>query len=86
MFISIGENMSKINKYRLLTGNKYIIPRFGGTLGTFENWIYGKYKTIAFNIELCKTRVPTDTATIFDTCLKNTGVDLYICERALNLK
>jgi len=86
LFISIGENMSKINKYKLLRGNNYIIPRFGGTLGTFENWIYSKYKTIAFTIELCKTRVPTDTATVLDTCLKNTGVDLYICERALNLK
>jgi len=85
LFISIGENMSRINKYPLLTGKKYIIPRYGGTLGTVENWLYGKYKIIAFTIELCKTRVPTDPAVVFDTCLKNIGVDLYICERALNL-
>jgi len=85
LFISIGENMSRINKYPFLTGKKYIIPRYGGTLGTVENWLYGKYKIIAFTIELCKTRVPTDPAVVFDTCLKNIGVDLYICERALNL-
>jgi carboxypeptidase T len=85
LFISIGENMSRINKYPLLTGKKYIIPRYGGTLGTVENWLYGKYKIIAFTIELCKTRAPTDPAVVLDTCLKNTGVDLYICEKALNL-
>ena len=85
LFISIGENMSRINKYPLLTGRKYIIPRYGGTLGTVENWLYGKYKIIAFTMELCKTRAPTDPAVVFDTCLKNIGVDLYICERALNL-
>jgi carboxypeptidase T len=86
LFISIGENMSKINKYRLFKGSNYIIPRFGGTLGTVENWLYGKYKIIAFTIELCKSRAPTDTAAVLDTCLKNVGVDLYICERTLNLK
>lgn len=85
IFISIGENISKINKYRLLTGTNYIIPRFGGTLGTVENWLYGKFRIIAFTIELCKTRVPTDPNVVIDTCLKNVGVDLYICERALNL-
>lgn len=85
LFISIGENMSKINKYRLLTGTNYIIPRYGGTLGTVENWLYGKYKIIAYTIELCKTRAPTDPAVVLDTGLKNIGVDLYICERASNL-
>jgi len=87
LFISIGENISKINKYEVLKGNNYIIPRFGGTLGTFENWIYGEYRVIAFTIELCKrSYAPTDPAIVLDTCLKNIGVDLYICERALNLK
>lgn len=86
LFISIGENISKINNYRLLTGSNYIIPRFGGTLGTVENWLYGKYRIIAFTIELCKTRVPTQPAVVLDTCLKNVGVDLYLCERASFLK
>jgi len=86
LFISIGENMSKINNYRLLKGGNYIIPRLGGTLGTVENWLYGKFRIIAFTIELCRTRAPTDPNIVLDTCLKNTGVDLYICERALNLK
>ena len=34
LFISIGENMSNINKYNLITGRQYIIPRYGGNLGT----------------------------------------------------
>ena len=86
LYISIGDNISKINKYRLLKNYNYIIPRYGGTLGTVENWLYGKYKIISFTIELCKAYAPTNPSVVFDTCLKNTGVDLYICERALNLK
>jgi len=86
LFISIGENMSKINNYYLWKGSNYIIPRLGGTLGTVENWLYGKFRIIAFTIELCRTRTPTDPNIVLDTCLKNTGVDLYICERALDLK
>lgn len=86
LFISIGENMSKINKYRLFTGGNYIIPRLGGTLGTYENWAYGKHRIIAFTIELCKTRVPTDPNIVLDTSIKNVGVNLYICERAQTIE
>ncbi|MGF3554708.1 MAG: M14 family metallopeptidase [Thermoplasmatota archaeon] len=86
LFISIGENISKINKYRLLVGNDYKIPRFVGTLGTVENWLYGKFRIIAFTIELCETRAPTNPSIVLDTCYNNIGVILYICEKALSLK
>lgn len=82
LYISIGENMSKINKYQLLTGKDYIIPRLGGTLGTYENWAYGKHNIISFTMELCRTRVPKDPEIVIDTCIKHVGVNLYICERA----
>lgn len=85
LYISIGENMSKINKYRLITGRDYIIPRLGGTLGTYENWAYGKHNIISFTMELCKTRVPKDPSTVLDTCIKHVGVNLYICERAQSI-
>ena len=89
LFISIGENMSKINKYELLKNgfrNKtYLIPRFSGTLGTSENWLYGVHGIIAFTMELCKTRAPIDPSVVFDYCWKHVGVNLYVCERVQTL-
>jgi len=89
LFISIGENMSHINKYRLLThgwANKtYLIPRFAGTIGTSENWLYGTQGILAYTMELCKTRAPTDPDEVFDYCYKHVGVNLYVSERALTV-
>jgi carboxypeptidase T len=86
LFLSIGENMSRINKYRLITGGNYKIPRYGGTLGTSENWLYGKRGILSYTIELCKTRVPTDPKVIYETSLSNVGVNLYICERSWSVE
>jgi carboxypeptidase T len=86
LYLSIGENISRINKYRLIPGSDYIIPRLGGNLGTSENWLYGEKGIIAFTMELCKTRAPTNPAVVLDTCLKHVGVNLYVCERAPNIE
>jgi carboxypeptidase T len=82
IFISIGENMSKINKYHLNTGRQYIIPRYGGTLGTSENWLYGERGILSYTVELCSTRVPTDPEIVYKVCLTHVGVNLYTCERS----
>ena len=82
LFISIGENISKINKYRLITGGNYIIPRYGGTLGTSENWLYGVRDILSYTIELCSTRAPTDPEVVYNVCLIHVGVNLYISERS----
>ena len=82
LFISIGENMSKINKYDLITGRQYIIPRYGGNLGTSENWLYGKRGILSYVIELCSTRVPTNPEVVYKVCLTHAGVNLYVCERS----
>ena len=82
LFISIGENMSQINKYRLITGGNYIIPRYGGTLGTSENWLYGEREILSFTMELCKEFAPSDPDIVHDVCLLHVGVNLYICERS----
>ena len=85
IFLSIGENMSNINKYYLYTGGDYIIPRLGGTLGTFENWAYGKHNILSFTMELCRSRIPTNPNIVLDACIKHVGVNLYLCERAQGL-
>jgi carboxypeptidase T len=82
LYLSIGENISRIDKYRLIPGSDYLIPRLGGNLGTSENWLYGEHGIIAFTMELCKRRAPTNPAVVLDTCVKHVGVNLYVCERA----
>jgi carboxypeptidase T len=85
LFLSIGENISKINNYFLDSGGTYLIPRFGGTLGTSENWLYGEQGILAFTIELGSERAPTNPAVMYKMCLTHTGVHLYACERALTV-
>ena len=82
LFISIGENMSSINKYHLITGGQYIIPRYGGTLGSSENWLYRERGILSFTMELCKEFAPTDPAVVSNVCLTHVGVNLYVCERS----
>jgi len=82
LFISIGENMSKINKYFLYVGGQYIIPRYGGTLGTSENWLYRERDILSFTMELCKERAPSNPAVVYNVCLTHVGVNLYVCERS----
>ena len=82
LFVSVGENISGINGYELYGGMESIIPMFGGTLGTSENWLYGEHNIISFTVELCSTRAPTNPAIVFDVCWTHVGVNLYVCERA----
>ena len=82
LFISIGENMSRINNYYLYTGRDYIIPRYGGTLGSSENWLYREQKIISFTMELCREYAPSNPDDILSACYNHVGVNLYICERS----
>ena len=86
LFVSIGENMSRINEYRLITGGNYIIPRYGGTLGTSENWLYGERGILSFTMELCKEFAPSDPDIVHDVCLSHVGVNLYVCERSSTIE
>jgi hypothetical protein len=91
LFRSIGYNLSRINKYELKIygqyGTKdYIIPRFCGTPGSSENWLYGENGIIAYTIELCKYRSPKNYNHMIDTCWKHVGVNLYVCERSWTIE
>lgn len=86
LYISIGENISSINKYYLYKGGEYKIPRYGGTLGTSEDWLYGKKGIIAYTVELCSQRVPKDPYVVQDVCLKHVGVNMYVCERSWSIE
>ena len=86
LFISLGQNMSRINKYRLITGGMYRIPRYAGTLGSSENWLYRYNNILAFTIELCTEFAPSDPVVVHHVCHTNVGVNLYICERSQNIE
>lgn len=85
LFRSVGENISNMNGYYLYVKKNYVINRPGGTLGTSENWLYRTYGVIAFTIEICKQRAPTDPQTMYNVCSVQTQVHLYLCQRAQSI-
>jgi carboxypeptidase T len=82
LFRSVGENISAINQYELFVKEDHLIPRYGGTLGSSENWFYRARGTIAFTVELCTERAPTDPTIMYNVCMTETAVHLYLCQRA----
>lgn len=91
LFRSIGENMSTINKYELKIygqygDREYLIPRYCGTPGSSENWLYGEQGILAFTMELCRHRPERNPAEVFDACWKHVGVNLYVCERSQTIE
>ena len=85
LFYSIADNMSKINKYRIYKGGDYVIPRYGGTLGTSEDWLYGKRAIISYTMELSREYAPKAPTTVFDARWKHVGVNMYVCERSATI-
>jgi hypothetical protein len=85
LFIKIGEEMERISGYPLWKGSDPIIPRFDGTLGTSENFLYGEHDILAYTVESHNKKAPTMSSTVLRTCVKNVGVHLYLCERVQDL-
>lgn len=86
IMFSIGENISKINKYPLIPnfGSNSILPPL---IGPSSTWMYGKHYIFSFVIELGYDELaPTDPEIVINMCKNHTGVNLYLCERALTLK
>jgi carboxypeptidase T len=91
LFRSIGRNISQINKYELriygqFGTREYLIPRYCGTPGSSENWLYGKHRIIAYTVELCEQRPEWIPEKVLDACWKHVGVNLYVCERSLTVE
>lgn len=84
LFISIGENISKINQYNVIQGSKwYYIP------GSSGDWMYAEHNIYPFTIELCKSNFlvyfPLKEQ-IIDLCKTHLIVNLYIAERSIQMK
>jgi len=83
LFISIAENISKINGYQITQGsNWYYI------LGNSGDWMYAEHGILPFTIELCKSGFmhyfPIKSK-ILEICKTHLLVNLYIAERVLML-
>jgi len=86
LFVSIGENISSMNHYYLYVGEQHLIPRYGGTLGSSENWLYREHRIIAYTIELCTERAPTNPTTMQNLFMTQLEVNLYVCHRAQTIE
>jgi carboxypeptidase T len=86
LFRSVGENISSINHYYLLVKEDRTIPLYGGTLGGSENWFYREKGTIAYTIEVGAQQRPTSPQVMYNLCMKQTVVHLYICQRAQTIE
>ena len=86
LFRSVGENISSINHFYLYVKNKHLIPRPGGTLGSSENWLYREKRILAYTIEVCTERAPSNPQVMYTVCMTQTMVHLYFCQRALTIE
>lgn len=86
LFRSVGENITAINNYFLYVKKDRLIPRYGGTLGSSENWLYRAKGALAYTVEVGSVRRPTDPAVVYDLCMTHTTIHLYLCQRAQTLE
>jgi len=86
LFRSVGENITLINNYDLYVKKDRLIPLYGGTLGSSENWLYRARGIISFTVEVCDERAPTNSDVIYDLCMTHTMVHLYLCQRAQTIE
>ncbi len=86
LFRSVGENISLINDYYLYVKNDRLIPLYGGTLGSSENWLYRARGILSFTVELCEERAPRDPQVMYDLCMTHTTIHLYLCQRAQTIE
>jgi carboxypeptidase T len=86
LFRSVGENMSAMNGYTLYTKRERLIPLYGGTLGSSENWLYRAKGALAYTVEIGAERRPTDPQVMYGICMNQTTIQLYLCQRAQTIE
>lgn len=83
IFISIAENISKINGYQITQGSRWYY-----ILGNSGDWMYAEHGILTLTIELCKSGLMhyfPIKCHILEICKTHLLVNLYIAERALML-
>jgi carboxypeptidase T len=82
IFVSIGENISKLDNYSL-TQSVNMYP----TIGDDCDWGYGTHGILSYTIELGTVDGGTsDPQELLEMCSNHVHVNLYVCQRAQLLK
>jgi len=77
VFVSIGENISKLDNYTL-TQSINLYP----TVGDDCDWGYGHHGIFAYTIELGTVEATSDPQDLLEMCTAHVNVNLYVCQRA----
>lgn len=77
VFVSIGENISKLNNYTLAQSIG-LYP----TIGDDCDWGYGEHGIFAYTIELGTVDATSDPQDLLEMCTAHVNVNLYVCQRA----
>ncbi len=77
LFVSIGENISKLNNYTL-TQSINLYP----TLGDDCDWAYGHHGILCYTLELGTVEATSNPQDLLDMCTDHVNVNLYVCHRA----
>ena len=82
LFMSISENISKINGYSMIQGAKWYF-----TFGSPKSWAYDKYGVLPFTLELGEigNQAPKERDVVLKICKKHVSVNLYLAERSMIL-
>ena len=82
IFVSIGENISKLDNYTL-TQSVNMYP----TIGDYCDWGYGTHGIFCYTIELGTVDAGTsDPQELLEMCSDHVNVNLYVWQRAQLLK
>lgn len=81
VFVSIGENISKLDNYTL---NQSI--NLYPTIGDDCDWGYGTHGIFCYTIELGTVDATSDPQELLEMCIAHVNVNLYVCQRAQFLK
>ena len=77
VFVSIGENISKLDNYTL-TQSVNMYP----TIGDDCDWGYGQHGIFSYTIELGTVDATSDPQELLEMCSAHVNVNLYVCQRA----
>jgi carboxypeptidase T len=77
VFVSIGENISKLDNYTL-TQSVNMYP----TIGDDCDWGYGQHGIFSYTIELGTVDATSNPQELLEMCSAHVNVNLYVCQRA----
>ena len=86
LFRSVGENISSINHYYLFVKNDRSHPTVWRNSWQFRKLVISRKRDLAYTIEVGAERTPTNPQVMYNLCMTQTTVHLYLCQRAQTIE